>query len=661
MLACLSILLSSLLVGSTPRSAAAQAAPDAAANRTGVAVPDAPVAEGTDFATNVLGDPWDMSQYSDVSQYMNNGGQLNLMTDIETSNGLFSAHSVDRGDGGGDPYIFPLFPGYLRTIKPGKVGARYPIDSAQYKCFYAAMLVESRSARDPDVWSVFWFEDDHLNDGTSKWGLGVDLLHDTGAAPVWQLYSMNLSDPPIVPGGDFDGWDDSNVWRGLRIDPTAQGGIDFSIDWMRLTDCTAQPATVSWTPNRTISAIWLQPAGTDRYIRVATGISGERGTHSLDVQGLQAGTYNVGLGTDTDCCISESSDQLQVNAAPMVSFHQPSFTSGQDYAAAAGNEWDFEDGADVAELRNASGGVSNGTLDITTPSGPTPAGTDAQFDLNVPTPISTDPYRYFSFRMFTDWDAEWQDAVGGMIVRLVWTMPSLTGQPGYECHLVSQDIPVDVGWQTYHIDLYDYFNGAAEESSPAGSPHCPDRSHPPEEPPTDVTTNPAHWLFTTPITKLRFDPNENISCELRQQPGKAHIPCSEYIQRIDWITLTAMDQVTRGQAYEIVLSLNENLAGDSFSFYYTTTPGQPRQNPLRLRTVESQPPSGDNLLYLPIVHNPGAARSGRAQDPDFPTIAHSAEWDTAGVAPGEYYICVEAEDGLNTTLFCSEAPVRVVS
>jgi hypothetical protein len=656
------VLLWPLLVASVPRVATAQPAESTTVMRTdaGVAVPDAPVAEGRDFATHVLGDPWDMEEYADVSQYMNNGGQLDLMRNIQTSDGVFSAQSVDRGDGGGDPYIFPLFPGYLTAMHIGRVGARYPVDSTEYGCFYTAMLVESRAARDRDVWSVFWFEDEHLNDGTSRWGFGVDFLHDQDAAPVWQLYRMELANPPIVPDG-FDVWDASNVWRGLRIDPTSQGGVNFAIDWVRLTDCAPRPVTVRWTPDAAITAIWLQPIGTNRYIRVATEISGGRGTHELDVQGLQAGSYRVGLGTDTDCCISESPDLLEINAAPTVSFFQPSFVSGQDYATSAGNEWDFQDGADVTELRNGTGGVGNGTLEITTPSGPMPAGTDVQVDLNTPQPAPTDRYRYVSFRMFTDWDADWQDAVGGMIVRLIWTIPSLSGQPGMECHLVSQDIPVDVGWHTYHIDMYDAFQGAAEDSAPAGAPHCPDREHSPEDPPDNVAANPAHWLFTSPIIRFRFDPNENISCELRQQPDKEHIPCSDYRQRIDWITMTAVDRVIQGQAYEIILSLSEQLAADSFKFYYTSDRNQPRQNELRVRTQgAAQPPAGDHLLYLPITLSPGVASGAQAQDPVRPAIPHAVQWDTAGVAPGEYYICVDAQDDLNTTTFCSETPVQVV-
>lgn len=59
------------------------------------------VPEGRDFASIVLNDPWDMAQYSDVSQSINSDGQFNYITNINLSNGIFSATAVDglRGEG----------------------------------------------------------------------------------------------------------------------------------------------------------------------------------------------------------------------------------------------------------------------------------------------------------------------------------------------------------------------------------------------------------------------------------------------------------------------------------------------------------------------------------------------------------------------------------
>jgi len=35
------------------------------------------------------------------------------------------------------------------------------------------------------------------------------------------------------------------------------------------------------------------------------------------------------------------------------------------------------------------------------------------------------------------------------------------------------------------------------------------------------------------------------------------------------------------------------------------------------------------------------------------------KWDTTGVSPADYYICVIANDGKNAVLYCSDAPAKV--
>ena len=108
-----------------------------------VTVPGSPVPESPDFATLVLHDAWDMNQYSDVSQYLNESGQRNLVSNPAVSNGQFTGQSVGNAISlPGNAYFFPLFPGYELTMLIGKVGHRYPINSSLYHCLYIAMKVD---------------------------------------------------------------------------------------------------------------------------------------------------------------------------------------------------------------------------------------------------------------------------------------------------------------------------------------------------------------------------------------------------------------------------------------------------------------------------------------------------------------------------------------
>jgi len=71
------------------------------------AVTDA-VSEGKDFATLVLRDPWDMSEDTDISQYINSDGQYNQLQNIQVTNGIFSSKSTtDRFNA----KFYLLFPG----------------------------------------------------------------------------------------------------------------------------------------------------------------------------------------------------------------------------------------------------------------------------------------------------------------------------------------------------------------------------------------------------------------------------------------------------------------------------------------------------------------------------------------------------------------------
>jgi hypothetical protein len=586
--------------------------------------PPSTIQEGADFATSVLRDPWDMSEYTDVSQYINESGQRNLVKNISVSNGVFSGASVGNVSTG-NAYFFPLFPGYLGTIQTGKVGSRYPIPKSTNKCLYISMKVDS--GPNSDKFRVFWFANEHLNDGQAPWGQSpfIDLYPEAGGSqPVqsWRLYSVNLSTIGAIVGTT---WNAMPSVEGLRIDPTISPN-NFAVDWVRLTDCNAVNANLNWTGGTSAdTAIWLRPVGTTRDIRVATGVTGTSGSYNLDIQGIAPGSYYVGLGTTTTCCSQMNTSQpLVINQAPIVSFDRPSFFSG------ASQSWGFGSSSNVTGLNNfKSTSFQNGELNMVTASGPQPAGIDAQVVLNT-SPISSNAYRYLSFRMFTqEGSAPWQNVVDGGMARFIWAVS------GY-CWLVGQDIDYDIGYQTYSIDLYNAFNGSAEVTSG----FCGGL--------------PTTWQTSGIVYGLRFDPNENISCNPQFAGAFVTSTCGDYVQKLDWIRLTAIDQTTKGTPFPIQITLNRPLAGVTFTFYYTTTLSNPTQSLAQLYT----PPTisiGPFQLYLPTIFKNSVDVAGDT----FPSVDVTYMWDTTSVSLGTYYICAQANDGYNTTTYCSEAPVIV--
>ncbi|MFV2045602.1 MAG: hypothetical protein ACC700_20510, partial [Anaerolineales bacterium] len=358
------------------------------------------VAESPDFATLELRDPWDMSEFADVSQYLNRSGQASYLQNIQVQSGIFSATST----GTKDAQFFPLFPGYETAMLIGKVGELFPIDPSGYRCLFIAMRVESGPAEipgGPDQFQVLWFADERLQSGPWGQSVGIQLYPEAGGGQPthsWRLYQADMV-------GDFlagDGWNSQPAWRGLRIDPTIQAGIDFQVDWVRLTDCSANSETVTWSPPAGSFYVWLQPEGESRPIRITDSAISSPG--SIDTQGLAPGTYTVQLGGQTGCCAgpAPSPSTLVVNQTPIANFMRPSPSSGEDYATQAGNSWDFGDGTDVTLFVNVNAGFADGLVNLQTNSALLPGGADPQLHLNSPKQIAAgSAYRYLNFRLST--------------------------------------------------------------------------------------------------------------------------------------------------------------------------------------------------------------------------------------------------------------------
>lgn len=608
-----------------------------------IGVPANPVAEGEDFATRVLRDPWDMSQFSDISQYLNESGQRDIIRNPAVNNGVFSGVSAGSMSQGNNGNFYPLFPGYETAMLIGKVGHQYPINAQQYHCLYFAMKVDTPSGVSaPDRYRVFWFADERMNKpGNEYYGWTYPVrLYEPGTEPaagvnIWNLQKADLSNPPEGFVTETALWNDRAQWQGLRIDPTIYANTPFAVDWVRLTNCQPNYQTITWTPNSSLTTMWLKPAGTNRYIRIATDLDGNSGRYQLDVQGIAPEKYYLGLSQSLSaCCIVESSETLEINQAPIVTFANPNFYSGLDYATSTGNPWDFRDAADVVKVGGAQSSFLGGVLDLVTQSS---SKADPKVFLNTPQLIpNSQEYRYLSFRLYTE--GPWQNTPDGMILRWIWVQ---LNKQGDECYRVSHDIPLDVGWHIYSIDLHHAFNGIAEEVAAS----CNGLSW--------------HWLDSSPLIKFRMDPNENI----------LGVPLH---QQLDWVRLTKPERVPQGTPYTIRVGLNkppDELS--STQFYYTSNPSSPTQHQAQgvsaslnstspAISQSSSKPSRTSLSQF-FALLPFAVRNYVTSD--LPVVENEVNfnWDTSGVNPGDYYICAQVADGVNSATYCSEVPVSVVA
>ena len=593
-----------------------------------------------------------MSEFSDISQYINGYGRHPSIISPLTQNGLFTATSTASATDH-DAFFFPLFPGLPGFMQLGDLGSIDPIDSSFYRCFYIAMKVDTPNT--DDSLQVFWYPSQVL-DAPSPYGSGatfaIQLYPEWSAAKYWKLFKVDLANPPNGTMGHA--WAAYSPWQGLHVTPTLYDSVPFAVDWIRLTPCHTEAkyfAPITWTPNPAITAIWVRPQGTTRDIRVQNGLNGSSGSYSLDTQGLAPGTYQVGLGADTTCCTQWSATPLQVNAATVIEYDRPSMTSGTDYATLTGNAWDMTTIEDVDQIDCASWALANGLLALDTPypaalpdacRGAGVGEADPRITLNLPgTLLSGYLYRYLSFRMYQS--GEVSLPADGMVIRWIWTTTN-------RCTRVSADAPLEVGWHTYNIDLYNPFNGTPVEAAP--SYNCP----------TGVDMLKPWWLVGQIMT-LRFDPNENWTGNL--------VPAQTFHQEIDWIRLSKVDSVVQGEIFPILVTLNKDASTVQYiNFYYTTSVYNPVQHfigqfrPSHASLAQPESPAGSpspdwgaavSNTYLPSIQNRHII---------YPPVASNQVrqlWYTTPVAPGEYSICAQAFDGYNLTTYCSEAPMQVTA
>ena len=598
-----------------------------------VRVPSAPIPEGDDFSTAAFEDAWDMSEYSDISQYINGAGRHPSLTSINIQDGIFSATSIGSRFNN-VAAIYPLFPGYPGFMDLGNLGVNFPIDSQKYQCMYIAMKVDSPASQPEgmDGFRVLWYTDESLSPyGAPPNGGTLPVYTHMGSnLRPWKLYKVDLRTQPGVGVN----WVNTSGWQGLVINPTLYANTQFKVDWIRLTGCSEDQrylATINWEPDRNITALWVRPVGAGHEILVKSGIDGSKGGFNFNTQGLAPGEYQIGVGTEAGAT-HWSAGELSINAKPRVDIIRPSPVSGEEYAEEGGNSWDI-DASDITGIDCASFTFENGLLKLETqppallPSGckgPEIGEADPRIFLSMPKglPVGRD-YRYLSFRMFMN--GEIPIPADGMIARWIWTTLE-------DCTMVSADIPLEPGWHTYTVDLYSPLNG-----KPVSASGC----------------SPTHWSQIGQIRRFRFDPNENWTGNL--------VPSQVFRQELDWIRLTKVDRVAKGMTFPIQLAANDSASEiKSTEFYYTSDLRDPYQHraSLSTQTGNSLPPPaiGDsfglgstNNIFLPAVMT------------QYRSDAISFNWDTSGVNPGEYYICVKASNGISESTNCSKAPVLVFS
>ena len=188
------------------------------------------IGEGNDFATQVLGLPWDMKSnpYPDYITVFDNFDR----NTFSEQDGLWSIDTKQLVPY--DPNIWLLSPGIENTQKVLRIGDRFPIDTSIYRLLSIHMCSDI-----PDFMNFYWYLTQFMENPSEL------IVYSSQYVEIQQgchLYVINLEIMPTLDGS----WD--GMVRGLRVDPGVTGPVaHLDLDWARLTTLdTTNVVPIMW-------------------------------------------------------------------------------------------------------------------------------------------------------------------------------------------------------------------------------------------------------------------------------------------------------------------------------------------------------------------------------------------------------------------------------
>ncbi len=291
------------------------------------------VPAGDDFATQVLGNAWDMNDAVDIDT-QESAAYVSGMT---FSGGIFSGSTLIDGAG-----LFPLYMGIGGTVNLSR-GASHPIDTGRYR--YVTIKLRANTAG--QAVNVYFY----LNgDSTVTNTIGVSHYH---ALPTnqWSIVTIDMVTDLFGPVQ----WTDYPQLAGLRVDPANGHPVGFDIDWIRLTaPVSTQNTMVQWTDSGAPGGSTYDIAAIDSsgvsyaLVNSVSGIS-----YQADMTFLAPGQYTIQV-TRHATAVSGTAT-FHINNPPQIAITAPSVRGEQSLNFAqtvTGNPWGPMDAADFSVISN---------------------------------------------------------------------------------------------------------------------------------------------------------------------------------------------------------------------------------------------------------------------------------------------------------------------
>jgi hypothetical protein len=558
------------------------------------------LAAGPDYATDVLGDPWDMTSLNDISIDPQQRAHWTGVAAInDTGNGATPAGVANAVGGAfnGNEGLSFLYKGHYGVIDNVRNGSRYPIDTSRFKRISFKMRTGPTGSNPPAV--IFSHRPYSHPSGEGN-GSAFDFWANNGS---YQVFTTDLTNPDACHTSCVGGeaWSSSPV-VGLRIDP-ALGGTNQNVfyDWVRLTlsDSDATKQTISWSGsgsgNSTITV--TDSGGTVFTVATVSGTS-----YAWNYGILPPGDYTLTV-TRTG---ANGTKNFHINHPPLITVTDPDETGGQDFATTVlSNPWDMSDTADVDNnvsgifdhlvQRDFTAGEFVGRSDgVQVPAGsqvgdpqvymvanPNSTGSSPQGT------IDTSRYRFLSFKLKIDRAF----SLGlGSVGRVFW------GSTTQYNLAVSQSFIVWPEYNTYTVDLAALTVGGDGGIEP-GSP------------------SPTVWTASPTRRQLRIDPHE--------------FP-EQVVFHLDDVKLAAMDE-SNGSFIVRFNASDADGGTPNVTLFYDT---------------DKDPNNGKTQF---------AALSGSA------VTSEQYAWDTDPVPSGAYWVYAQVSDGTDTRGSYSTGQVQINS
>lgn len=487
----------------------------------------AKLAAGSDHATEVLGNPWDMNDVADVA--LSESGQ---MVDHLFAGGVYSARTT-----GTDPGLYVSHQGLPGTVNLAR-GDRFPIRTAEFRFLTMKMRVRAHSGS-PLVGQqpVQWF---YFRKGGSPGDPGtIGQTNFRYVAPeVWNIISFDMHVEHLT---GWPTWTSFPEVSGLRLDPTVAQNAVVEIEWVRMTrprTLAAQAITVQWTD--TVAGTYTVAALDESGVATVLGTAVQGTSYAADMTTLPPGQYRMRVSRTGATSLSPAT--IVVNDPPIPRMISPAVggDSTRDFALTIrGNPWGPFDISDIALASN----ISNLRFDDPPGSGsvagrPTSGDHGLQFTVGA-TPIDAGRFRSlcFSLQVFGP-----RDIGTGSVARVFWGNSSASTS-------TTDDIIVEEGLNEYCLE--DLATVALEPGAP------------------------TPWAGT--ISQFRLDPHEFPS-----SPGCNGTPqvCRDF--RLDRVRLSPFASADPDVALEWMLADGDDasvvlgLVLDS-----DTTPGNGNERTIR--------------------------------------------------------------------------------